>query len=110
MASRFTANGFNTSGLNADVATGPGSSTKYYGNTRFMDGYLNEESERNAYEIEKKNTDSWRSAYELSDLRRQATAGAGGGQAKTPNFAGELGKVAAGSAVSAAVTAGFALI
>jgi hypothetical protein len=105
MASRFTANGFDTSGMSADVATGPGSSTKYYGNTRFMDDYLDNENQKNAYEIDKENTDSYKKAYELSAMYRQ-----GSSKPKTPNFAGELGKIAAGSAVSAAVTAGFALI
>jgi len=105
MASRFTVNGFDTSGLSADVATGPGSSTKYYGNTRFMDDYLDSEDQKNAFEIDKKNTDSFVRARQLGAMYQQ-----GSSKAKAPNLAGELGKVAAGSAVSAAVTAGFALI
>lgn len=97
------ASGFDISGIGGGA--GFGGSGNQYKSTRFMDDYLDDQDQRSAYEIEKRDTESQKRAYELSAMYRQ-----GSSKAKSPSLLGQLGQAAAGSAVSAAVTAGFALI
>lgn len=97
------ASGFDISGMGGGAGFG-GSGNQYKG-TRFMDDYLDDQDQRSAYEIEKRDTEPQKRAYELSAMYRQ-----GSSKAKSPSLAGELGKTAAGAAVGVAVKAGIALI